>query len=57
MKISERVVVNVSERTVYIARVIFVGILVEGEYCVVEENDSVWFLFLLWWTVDRQLIS
>jgi hypothetical protein len=50
-------VVNASERTVCTARVIFIVILVEGEYCVFEENDSVWLLFLLWWTIDRQLIS
>jgi hypothetical protein len=54
---TEQVVVNASKRSVYTARVIFIVILVESKYCIFEENDSVWFLFLLWWTVDRQLIS
>ena len=59
MTTSEQVVVNASERTVrtYILHVIFVVSLVEGEYRIVEESDSVWFVILLWWTVDRQLIS
>jgi len=48
MKTSEQVVTNASERTVHTARVIFIVILVEGEYCVVEKRDLLWFHFLLW---------
>jgi hypothetical protein len=47
MKTSEQVVMNVSKRTARTARVTFIVILAEGKYFVVEESDSVWFLFLL----------
>jgi hypothetical protein len=56
MKTSEQVVMNASERTVRTVHVTLIVILTESEYFVVEESDSVWFLFLLW-TIDRRLIS
>jgi hypothetical protein len=47
MKISEQVVMNASERTVRTVRATFIVTLVEGEYCVVEKSDSVWFLVVV----------